>query len=183
MSEAIDYLDEDTFLPKSQKFVCLSFLKSEDNKVTLSGIKIRGVFETYEAACSHAKKVQEMDKYFNVFVGEMGKWLPFDPNPSKVENAEYANEQLNNIMKEYKLNQEKAKIYYEKQKNEKLVKSLTESLSINEKNKKKLEKKANNMTGKSKEKTLSEIKNIEDRMKELKKKSDTLKNKYKDITI
>ena len=152
MSKAIDYLDEDTFLPEAQKFVCLSFLKSEDNKVTLSGIKIRGVFETYEAACSHAKKVQEMDKYFNVFVGEMGKWLPFDPNPSKVENAEYANEQLNNIMKEYKLNQEKAKVFYEKQKNEKMVKSLTESLSINKKNKKKLEKKVNNMSGKSKEK-------------------------------
>ena len=183
MSKAVDYLDEDTFLPKAQKFVCLSFLNSEDNKVTLSGIKIRGVFETYEAACSHAKKVQEMDKYFNVFVGEMGKWLPFDPNPSKVENAEYANEQLNNIMKEYKLNQEKAKVYYEKQKNEKMVKSLTESLSINKKNKKKLEKKVNNMSGKSKERTLSEIKNIENRMKKLEEKANALKDKYNGDTI
>jgi ABC-type phosphate transport system auxiliary subunit len=113
----------------------------------------------------------------------MGKWLPFDPNPSKVENAEYANEQLNNIMKEYKLNQEKAKVYYEKQKNEKMVKSLTESLSINAKNKKKLEKKVNNMSGKSKERTLSEIKNIENKMKELEEKAKSLKDKYNGDTI
>jgi hypothetical protein len=181
MTTAVDYLDEDTFLPKLQKFVCLSFLKSEDNKVTLSGIKIRGVFEKYEDACVYAKKVQEIDKYFNVFVGEMGKWLPFDPNPSKVENAEYTNDQLNNIMKEYKLNQEKAKIYYEKQKNEKMVKSLTESLSINEKNKKKLEKKTSKLTGKSKKRTLTEIKNIEERMKEIKDKANALKDKYTNV--
>ena len=64
-----------------------------------------------------------------------------------------------------------------------MVKSLTESLSINEKNKKKLEKKVNNMSGKSKEKTLSEIKNIENRMKELKEKANSLKNKYTSDTI
>ena len=124
MSKVVDYLDEDTFLPKAQKFVCLSFLNSEDNKVTLSGIKIRGVFETYEAACSHAKKVQEMDKYFNVFVGEMGKWLPFDPNPSKVENAEYANEQLNNIMKNINLIKKKQKYIMKNKKMKKWLKVL-----------------------------------------------------------
>ena len=64
-----------------------------------------------------------------------------------------------------------------------MVKSLTESLSINAKNKKKLEKKVNNMSGKSKEKTLSEIKNIEDKMKELKEKANALKDKYNGDTI
>jgi hypothetical protein len=64
-----------------------------------------------------------------------------------------------------------------------MVKSLTESLSINEKNKKKLEKKVNNMSGKSKERTLSEIKIIEDRMKELKEKANALKDKYNGDTI
>ena len=178
-----DYLTEDSLLPSGQKFLCVSFLSDPENKISLKGVKVRGVFSTVEEASEQAKKLQGIDPVHNVFVGEMGKWLPFDPNPSKVENAEYANEQLNNIMKEYKLNQEKAKVYYEKQKNEKMVKSLTESLSINEKNKKKLEKKVNNMSGKSKERTLSEIKNIEDRMKELKEKANALKDKYNGDTI
>ena len=66
MSET-DYLTKDTLLPEGQRFVCLSFLTpSEENKHTLNGIKIRGVFPNYEMACNHAKKLQSVDKYFNV---------------------------------------------------------------------------------------------------------------------
>ena len=39
------------------------------------------------------------------------------------------------------------------------------------------------MSGKSKERTLSEIKNIENRMKELEEKANSLKNKYASDTI
>ena len=40
----------------------------------------------------------------------MGKWLPFDPSPDseKSGDSEYANEQLNSLMKGYKKNQEKS---------------------------------------------------------------------------
>jgi hypothetical protein len=112
---SVDYLTEDTFLPSEQKFVCISFLSDLEKKSTLSGIKIRGVFATYDLACAHAKKVQSSDPYFNVFVGDMGKWLPFDPNPDSdvVKESEYQNDQLNNIMKSYVENQEKSKIFHE----------------------------------------------------------------------
>ena len=51
--------------------------------------------------------------------GEMGKWLPFDPNPDSqaVKDSEYANEELNKMMKGYLENQEKAKLYHEQRKN------------------------------------------------------------------
>lgn len=173
-----DYLDEDTILPKEQKFVCLSYLKTEDKK--LRGLKIRGSFETYNEACIQAKKLQEVDKYFDVFVGEVGKWLPIS---SDAKDEEFGNEQLNNIMKDYKTNQEKAKIFYEKQKNEKLVKSLEENVSLNNKNKKKLEKKLQRLSGKSKETTIKNIKEIEKRMKELSDKAESLKEKYKNIEL
>lgn len=125
----IDYLTEDNFIPLDQKYVCISFLTDKDNKTTLSGIKIRGVFSTYELACEHAKKVQSIDPYFNVFVGDTGKWLPFDPNPdSDAVNSEYANEQLNNLMKGYLENQEKAKVFHEQRKTELMRKNILENL-------------------------------------------------------
>ena len=78
-----DLLTEDTtFLPANQKFVCLSFLTpTKEDKATLSGIKLEEYLILMNEACEHAKKIREYDEYHNVFVGEMGKWLAFDPDP------------------------------------------------------------------------------------------------------
>ena len=125
----VDYLTEDPVL-KGQEYCCISFLTDKENKMTLCGVKCRGGFSTYEAACEHAKKLQTIDPYFNVFVGETGKWLPFDPNPDSeaVKDSEYANEQLNNLMKGYMENQEKAKILHEQRKNELVRKNILDNL-------------------------------------------------------
>jgi hypothetical protein len=128
----MDYLTEDTILPPDQKYVCLSFLTDKENNKTLSGIKIRGVFPSYELACEHAKKYQTIDPAFHVFVGECGKWLPFDPNPdseNNVKESEYANEQLNNMMKSYLENQEKSNLFYEQRKNEQIRQNIVENLN------------------------------------------------------
>jgi len=131
MSKNIDYLTEDTFIPSDQKFVCISFLTDKENKTSLSGIKIRGVYATYDLACEQAKKIQDIDPYFNVFVGDMGKWLPFDPLPDSeaVKSSEYANEQLNNLMKGYLENQEKAKIFHEQRKTEMVRQNILDNLN------------------------------------------------------
>jgi len=144
----IDYLTEDTFIASDQKFVCLSFLTDSTNKTSLSGIKIRGVFSTYELACEQAKKIQTIDPYFNVFVGDTGKWLPFDPNPDSeaVKDSEYANEQLNNLMKGYVENQEKSKIFHEQRKTELMRKSILENLEAKENDIKDVKKEINKNT-------------------------------------
>jgi len=117
-----DYLTEDTMLPEDQNFVCISFIADQANKTTLTGTKIRGVFKDLDSASKHAKKIQQTDPVHNVFVGEMGKWLAFDPDTTSkaAGNAEYANDQLNEIMKGHEDNQEKTKIFYEKRKYESL---------------------------------------------------------------
>jgi len=193
-----DYLTEDAFLPSGQKYICMSFLTNKlgaedtDTKTTLSGIKIRGAFETYEAACEHAKTVQSIDPYFNVFVGEMGKWLPFDPSPDSdvVKDSQYANEELNNMMKTYMENQEKAKIYHEQRKQEMVrttildnLQSRKDSLSDLEKNldKAQLEDNKNEVLSiEQSMKVLAEqIKTMEERKTELDEQIDNLSNQIK----
>ena len=171
-----DYLTEDTILPSGQKFVCLSFLTDKENKTTLSGIKIRGVFDTYENACEHAKKVQNIDSAFNVFVGEMGKWLPFDPNPDSeaVKNSEYANEQLNTMMKGYLENQEKAKLFHEQRKNELVRKNILENITTRQNNLKELKDKMETATE-------DEKKSLEDNMKSIEEQIEKMELKRKEL--
>ena len=136
----VDYLTEDSLLPQGQNFVCISFLADKVNKLTITGVKIRGVFAKYEEAAAQAKKLQNVDPYNHVFVGEAGKWLPYDPDPNSeaAGNPEYANQQLNSIMKAQIENQEKSKIHHEKRKNELISKNLQENIQTRKSNKEKI---------------------------------------------
>lgn len=186
MSENLKYLKADTILPEGQEYVCLSFLRSkEDEKVTLTGIKVRGVFSNYDEACSHAKALQSIDEYHHVFVGKMGEWLPYDPDPDSkfVKNSEYANVQLNEMMKKYQENQEKAKLFHEHQKNEQMKKNLTENINNVNKNKKELMDELNENKDESrKEFLLKNIEKIEENIKKMEKKQEDLETLNKGIT-
>ena len=172
-----DYLTEDSTLPVDQRFVCLSFLTDKDNKTSLSGIKIRGVFPSYELACEHAKKVQTVDPYFNVFVGDMGKWLPFDPNPDSqaVKDSEYANDELNKMMKAYVENQEKAKIFHEQRKTELVRKNIMDNLTTRRDNMNELEKRHR------KAKDSNERENLEMNMKSLEEQIRKMEEKKREL--
>jgi len=74
----IDFLTEDEPI-YGQKFVCLSF--TENKNTNGKAIKVRGVFGTYEEAIHRCKQLQQVDKDFDIFIGEVGKWLPFNPMP------------------------------------------------------------------------------------------------------
>jgi hypothetical protein len=181
----VDYLTEDTFLPAGQQFVCLSFLTDKENKTTLSGIKIRGVFASYEEACEHAKKVQSIDPYFNVFVGEQGKWLPFDPNPDSeaVKDSEYANTQLNQMMKSYMQNQEKAKVYHEQRKTEMVRKNIMENLTTRNENLEEVQKRlAKAKTSDERSSLEQSVRSIEEQIKKMEEKKVDLDKQLDTIT-
>ena len=112
-----DYLDEDKpfrQLVKKQNFTVISMLtpncfpedkRQEYKDQKILGIKVRGVFETYEDAKAHSEKLQQLDKFHNIFVGEVGKWLPFDVDISNMQTEEdpvYREKSLNQYMKAYK---------------------------------------------------------------------------------
>jgi chromosome condensin MukBEF ATPase and DNA-binding subunit MukB len=179
--EKVDYLTEDSILPEDQKYLCISFLSDPDKKSTLSGIKVRGSFETYEKACEHAKKLQTVDPYFNVFVGEVGKWLAFDPNPDSevVKDSEYANEELNNMMKNYLENQEKAKLFHEKRKNELLKKNVLDNITTINNNIDDTKEKIKNANYTEKENLKKNIQSYEEKINKLDKEKEDLDKQIK----
>ena len=83
----------------------------------MRGLKVRGIYDTRKEAEIRAKVLQRMDKSFHVFVGQVGYWLPWDPDPDSIENSEYAEKELNDLVKSYKENEMERDIYYQEQLN------------------------------------------------------------------
>ena len=90
-----------------------------DFKTNVRGIKVRGVYDNLKAANIRAKVLQKIDRSFHVYVGQVGYWLPWDPNANKMEDQEYLEQDLNRLVKEYNKNQTKKDMFYEEQKQEK----------------------------------------------------------------
>ena len=94
----------------------------EQNKfqTSIRGIKVRGVFDTHTAAAARAKKLSTLDSNFHVFIGQVGYWLPWDPNADKVTDEVFQNSQLNDMMEKYQENNANRDVFYEEQKREKI---------------------------------------------------------------
>jgi hypothetical protein len=120
----IDYLTEDAPIP-NQQWMCISFLSPEGIKnCKIRGLKVRGVYSTKDSADKRAKNLQELDPDHHVFVGEVGKWLPWNPDPDDVQDQIYKEKELQDLMKAYKENQEKGKQEHHKRKDDLLKKSV-----------------------------------------------------------
>lgn len=168
MSEQLESLQN---VPRGQLYVCLSFLNNkEDNTVTTTGVRVGGTFETYEGACAHAKLIQQEDDRHHVFVGEVGKWLPYDPDTSsdKVQDSEYANEQLNTLMKGHKQNMERARVFHEMRKTESMMDNLNENMESKNKLRDEITAKLSKAKNMDEAKTLTtSLENIEEQIKNM----------------
>lgn len=123
----VDYLTEDKNVPSGQRFVCVSFLSPEGvRNCTIRGLKIRGVFGDEPSARKFAADLQQEDPLFHIFVGEMGKWLPWDQDPNTVKDQNYAEEELQKLMKAKVANSEKAKVAEKQRRDDIKQKSIAE---------------------------------------------------------
>ena len=101
------------------------FDKSNNFKTSVRGVKVRGVFDTKREADVRASVLQRQDALFDVFVGQIGYWCPWDPNPQKIADIEYMNNDLNKLVKEYKSNEVKKDMFYQEQKTQRQKDSLS----------------------------------------------------------
>jgi hypothetical protein len=91
----------DDFLYTHEQKLTQEFSESNDFQTSVRALKIRGSYETRKEAEFRAKQLQRRDPKFHVFVGQVGYWLPWDPNPDFIQDQEYLDEKLNTLMKKY----------------------------------------------------------------------------------
>jgi hypothetical protein len=102
---------------------------NEENsfQTSVRGVKIRGTYESIKEAQAKAEMLRKRDPNFHVYVGQVGYWLPWDPNPDKIEDQNYAESDLNTLMKKYKENQDNRDELYEQLKSEKVKEAKKET--------------------------------------------------------
>ena len=102
------------------------FYELSDYRTSMRGIKVRGVYDSYKEASVRAQVLRRRDPSFNVFVGQVGYWLPWDPECESVPEQEYQEGQLNELVKKYKENLNNRDDLYEQVKNERIEKAKRE---------------------------------------------------------
>lgn len=119
---------ESTIVESFEKYMLVNRQKLEDEfhkqknfQTTMHGLKVRGVYSTHEQAVARAKALHKKDPYFNVYVADMGEWLPWDPEPEEIADQEYSNDDLNKLMKAYRDNAAKKDAFFEEEKRQKLA--------------------------------------------------------------
>jgi len=121
----------DTWIYTREEKLNEQFNESLDFKTSTRGVKVRGVYDTLREAQVRAKILQKRDKNFNVFVGQVGYWLPWDPAADSVQEEEYQEGQLNELMCKYKENCSTREDFYEKDKEDKIRKTKEENRRVN----------------------------------------------------
>ena len=111
------------FVMNNKEGMNKAFDETVDFKTSMRTVKIRGTYDTLREAKYRAKCLQKKDKSFDVFVGQVGYWLPWDPSSLEVKDQEYTNTELNTLMKKYKENKEHHDEVFEQQKEDRIRKA------------------------------------------------------------
>jgi hypothetical protein len=159
-----------------QNWYCISFLVEEDK--SLVGIKVSGCFDKEDDANDHSKALRDINDSFNVLVGELYNWQPFNPEPDSLEagESEYADNKLNDTMKKKKENEQKAQMFHEYRKYELINKNLQDSLNNKIIEKEEMAKKIENISN-------NDMKlSVKQKLLELEQQIDKLENKKKEIS-
>lgn len=92
------------FLSDNEERLNKEHSETHNFQTTVRGVKVRGVYQDFNEAKQRAEQVRRMDANFDVFVGPVGYWLPWDPSPDGVGDQEYMESNLNELMSNYRKN-------------------------------------------------------------------------------
>jgi hypothetical protein len=115
------------FLLKKEKELENQFSEAVEFHTSVRGVKIRRVFADLHEAQTYAKVLQRRYPRDNLFVGKVGAWLPWDPSETMMPEVEYAEKELNEMMRKYKENEVNKEIFFEEEKADKIKKQREEN--------------------------------------------------------
>jgi hypothetical protein len=119
--------DYKTFLDRNEDELEKKFNVKHNFQTSVKGFKARGNFSSQEEAELRAKLLREVDPSFDIFVGPIGTWLPWEPEAYKTGRVEYMEEELNHLVHEKKKNEEVAKNTFEQRVKETKQKAIDEN--------------------------------------------------------
>ena len=119
--------DYKSFLDKNEDRLVQEYNEKHSFQTNTRGIKVRGTFPNQKEAELRAKLLREMDPNFDVYVGPVGIWMPWEPDAYKTGRVEYLEEELNQLMSQKKMNEESAKEYFTKRVAESKQKAIEEN--------------------------------------------------------
>jgi len=119
-------LEPDYITIPGQSFALVSFVgPSCPQKNEKLGMKIRGVFATKEDASAHVKRIQRSgDNIVDIYLLDLYQWAVIPPDPKDIEDHEFQEKFLQDMMSGYAESQRAAKTQFDDRK--KLV--MTEGL-------------------------------------------------------
>ena len=105
------------------------FYEKNQFQTSVRGLKVRGVFDTRKEAEVRAQVLKKYDDKFSVYVAEVGCWLPWNPNPDEIEDQEFAESELNTLMKKYRENQSKKDVFFQERLKESVLENTRQKLA------------------------------------------------------
>lgn len=120
--------DYKTFLDTNEDELEQKFGEKHGFQTSTRGIKVRGVFATQGEAELRCKLLREVDPNHDIYVGQVGMWVPFHPEAYKTGRVEYMEETLNQLMSDKKKNEENAKQEFDKRVREARQKAIEDNM-------------------------------------------------------
>ena len=115
------------FLDINEERLDSKFNETNNFQTSTRGIKVRGSFPNVQEAELRCKMLRELDPSHDVYVGEVGIWMPFHPEAYKTGRVEYLEEELNQLMSEKQKNENSAKVAFEQRVKESKEKAMEDN--------------------------------------------------------
>tara|TARA_B110000444_G_scaffold135194_4_gene126981 strand:- start:7112 stop:8281 length:1170 start_codon:yes stop_codon:yes gene_type:complete len=121
--------DYKSYIDNSEKKLQQEFSELHNYQTNTRGIKIRGTFGSQEEAEQKCKMLREYDPNHDVYVGQVGLWMPFHPEAYKTGKVEYLEKELNELMYKKKENDEVNKDEFNKRVKDAKRKAIEENIA------------------------------------------------------
>jgi len=120
--------DYRSFLDKHEDELAEAYANEFSFQTNTRGLKIRGVYASQAEAEGRAKMLREFDPNFDVYVGPVGLWMPWNPDAYKTGRVDYLEEELNELMSKKKSNEDQAKEYFKARVRDSKVNAINENI-------------------------------------------------------
>ena len=118
-----------SFVDNSEKKLLEQFNQEHEFQTSTRGVKVRGAFGSQEEAENRCKMLREHDPNHDVYVGQMGLWMPFHPEAYKTGRVDYLEKELNELMTKKKDNDDVNKDEFNKRVKESKRKAIEENIA------------------------------------------------------